>query len=549
MNIFFRIGDDTPSCGVWNTRAWPGRVLALSLTLLLVACAGEQTQLPRETAGAMQPGGESGAVADVIFVVPPEGAPLQTGLVLADAIAAEIRDANHPAILAYHSNQAGASIVGKVLSAVPGGNVTWLTIDWSVRAPYGTFVDTYRQRVVIDKVMWDEAAPEAINLVIADAAPKIVKMVNSQIGPPTMAAMTHRNWRDQSNDDQFKDKGFIEKQVASAPRQPISTTMSARMSEAAMDEPMVVAERPVNAAPIPVAQPLGRIADATNGQVVGAPKGPLAPLAMSSGTLPDVTAQSVDGARAPLPSLLTLPPIKEPERATSSETRARQVATLPSLGMVPTPSGPPTALTPGASRTVSPPPGGLGSEPEESLLDKLKPNLGSSERRAGDARPSEQSAAQFAEVRWGQPAFLIRPVVGAPGNGNEALTAALKSALRNRDLTISEDPRQAGFIIDGQVDLGEPVNGRQYVKISWVVNTVTGEEVGKAVQENTIVAGSLDGEWGEVAEVVSQAAVRGIQDLFGDADEQSRARVPLPDFPNVDLPAIPGRAPPPPSSY
>lgn len=487
----------------------------------------------------MQPGGESGAVADVIFVVPPEGAPLQTGLVLADAIAAEIRDSNHPAILAYHTNQAGASIVGKVLSAVPRGNVTWLTMDWAVRAPYGTFVDTYRQRVVIDKQMWDQAAPEAINLVIADAAPKIVKMVNSQVGPPPMAAMTHRNWRDQSNDDQFKDKTYIEDQAASAPAKPMATTMSARLAET----PIVEAagkEVPSQGSSEPqVIQPLARISDQTNGQVMRAPGAPE----------PAIELTQTDTPRPPLPSLLTLPPIEEPEIKTVSDENAQQVATLPSLGKIPTPSGPPTALTPGAPKTISPPPGGVVTEPEESFLDKLKPNLGSDDRRQGDARPPEQSAAKFAEVRWGQPAFLIRPVIGAPGNGNESLTAALKSALRDRDLTISEDPRQAGFIIDGQVDLGEPVNGRQYVKISWAVNTVTGEEVGKAVQENTVVAGSLDGEWGQVAEVVSHAAVRGIQDLFGEAEEETRARVALPDFPDVALPSIPGRAPPPPSSY
>jgi len=152
-------------------------------------------------------------------------------------------------------------------------------------------------------------------------------------------------------------------------------------------------------------------------------------------------------------------------------------------------------------------------------------------------------------VRWGQPSFLIKPVHGAPSNGNEALTAALKSALRDRDLTISEDPRQAGFVIDGEVDTGQPVNGRQYVRIIWRVNTVTGEEVGKAVQENTVVAGSLDGEWGHVAEAVSHAAVRGIKDLFSDADEYLTSREPLPEFPDVQLPATPGRAPPPPASY
>lgn len=488
--------------------------------------------MPHGTAPAAQPGGESGSVSDVIFVLPPEGAPPQTALVLADAIAAEIRDANHPAILAYNANQAGASVVGEVLSAVPRGNVIWLTVDWSIRAPYGTHVDTYRQRVVIDRGMWDRAAPEAINLVIADASPKIVEMVNAQIGPPALAEMSHRNWKDQSDEDQFKDQSYIEAAAKSRSRQ---------SAPAPMPEPVNVTQPTVNVPSEPVVQPLARIAEETNGQVVHATSNTDA----APGPSPSVPPPTDEIQPTRLPSLLTLPPIEEPDAPGETS----QAVALPSLGTAPASSGPPTALTPGATRNVAPPPGGVAADQEESFLEKLKPNLESSTRRAGDARPPKDTPAKFAEVRWGQPAFLIRPVVGAPGNGNEALTAALKSALRERDLTISEDPRQAGFIINGAVDLGRPINGRQYVKISWAVNTVTGDEVGKAVQENTVVAGSLDGEWGQVAEVVSHAAVRGIQDLFGDADEQARSRVPLPDFPDVDLPAIPGRAPPPPSSY
>ncbi|MDP4796244.1 MAG: hypothetical protein NWR87_04965, partial [Rhodospirillales bacterium] len=189
------------------------------------------------------------------------------------------------------------------------------------------------------------------------------------------------------------------------------------------------------------------------------------------------------------------------------------------------------------------------SEDTTSFLDKILPGMDAKARLPDDARPAGPGSAAFAKVRWGQPSFLIKPVKGASGNGNEALTAALKSALRDRDLTISDDPRQAGFIIEGVVDTGEPVNGRQFVRITWRVSAVTGEEVGKAVQENTIVAGSLNGEWGHVAEVVSNAAVKGIKDLFGEADERLTSREPLPEFPKVQLPKVPGRAPPPPASY
>ena len=313
MRTLFRIGDKLPSTGARRATILLAQFLALSMALMLMACMSGQPDTPRATANAMPSVGESGSVSDVIFVVPPEGAPLQTGLVLADAIAAEIRDSNHPAILAYQTNQAGASVVGKVLSAVPRGNVTWLTMDWAIRAPYGTFVDTYRQRVVIDKDMWDRAAPEAINLVIADAAPRIVQMVNSQVGPPAMASMTHRNWRDQSNEDQFKDKSMIEKEMVTVANKSNATTMSARMAEQSTIRQTTAAdERPQVAGPEPVVQPLARIADATNGQVVRAE---------GVANLPQNDLESLssmatsESPRPPLPSLLTLPPIEEPETA------------------------------------------------------------------------------------------------------------------------------------------------------------------------------------------------------------------------------------------
>lgn len=466
--------------------------------------------------------GAGADMAGVIFVVPLEGAPARTALILADAIAAEIRDTNHPAILAHEPNQAGASVVGKVVTADMRGNVVWLGVDWAIRAPYGTHVATYRQHVVIDALMWRNAAPEAINLIIADAAPRLAKMVNDEVGPPVLAAMRHRE----------------DKQMEAAKPETTGPATTMEMRRQSMSAEAQAVAMPSSAPPQPVVQSLARIAEATNGQVVHA----------------DGTAATVMPSNA---SASAQPPAAESAPGTAPEGASTPPSGLPSLltpnsEQAAVPSGPPQPLTPGTS-IVQPPPGGVTEtsrdEDEGSFLDMLTPNMGSTERVPGDARPAGAGGAAFAKVRWGQPSFVIKPVMGAPGNGNEALTAALKSALRDRDLTISEDPRQAGFVITGVVDTGDPVNGRQYVRIIWRVTTVTGEEVGKAVQENTIVAGSLDGEWGNVAEAVSHAAVRGIKDLFSDADDHLTSREPLPEFPDVQLPKVPGRAPPPPASY
>jgi hypothetical protein len=478
----------------------------LSFIFLLGGCAGSGSVGAQ---GTTMPGSESTAKGEamtgVIFVVPLEGAPAMTGLVLADAIAAEIRDTNHPAILAYEPNQAGASVVGKVTTSDVRGEVVWLGIEWAIRAPYGTHVATYRQNVVVDSGMWKNAAPEAINLLIGDAAPKLAEMVNANVGPPVLSAMHHA-------DDTPKSAPVLIQPTESPPPAAVPATE-------ATTAPVTL--KALAAAPV---QPLARIADATNGQVTHPVGSPLAAAANPSGVAMAASTPTQEPLAQPtgLPSLLQAPPVAS--------------------------SGPPRALTPGAAPAAAPA-ATKSDDLSGSLLDALVPGMDTDKRQPDDARPANPATTTFAKVRWGQPSFLIKPVQGAPGNGNEALTAALKSALRDRDLTISEDPRQAGFVIQGVVDTGDAVNGRQYVRIIWRVITVTGEEVGKAVQENTVVAGSLNGEWGHVAEAVSIAAVKGIKDLFGEADDRLSSREPLPDFPDIKLPKVPGRAPPPPASY
>ena len=250
-------------------------------------------------------------MSEVVFVVPLEGSPAQTALVLADAIAAEIRDSNHPAILAYEPNQMGASVVGKVVTADQRGNVIWLTVEWAIRAPYGTHVASYQQHVVIDAGMWQNAAPEAINLLIGDAAPKIAEIVNTQVGPATFASMRRPGEMN--------------------PRAP----EQAMIRSPQMSNPETISHMaPQDVPSAPLSQPLARIAERTNGQVV-----------MSPGA----------SSAMPMPAQNETQPIK-----LSAPTR------LPSLlEQAPLPaSSLPRALTPGAVN-VSPPPGGTTQASEE----------------------------------------------------------------------------------------------------------------------------------------------------------------------------------------
>ena len=467
---------------------------ALAFAAALAACAagpdppGERAARPPDAA-APAPKVDP---AKVIYVTPVKGAPEPTSLVLADAVAAAIRDWGRPAILNEERNRAGATIEGSVVEVESRGEIAWLTVSWRLLAPYGTAVAEVRQQVVVDDDKWRGATAEAINLLLDDASPRLIRMVEAHVGPVDVA-MLH-------------------------PASPEATASSTDAAPTAAVAPPAPAPAPPPAA------------------------------------APSAAVEPTPAAPPPEEAVPEVRPAPAEDPQADAERRPRTLE--PGMaGPPPEPApAPPPASTPAPEvsaapeRASSPAGGGMPPVEEEGFVDRLVPNMDTDERRPGDFRPPAPKTVTT--INWGRPAFAIRPVAGAPGNGNEALTAALKSALRDRDLTISDDPRQAGFVIEGAVDVAPPIEGRQQARIVWKVSTVAGDEVGKAVQENNVVAGTLDGEWGRVAKIVADAAVSGIQDLFGATDKHATGgRDPLlqlPELPDADLPEVPGRAPPPP---
>lgn len=443
---------------------------ALAFAAALAACAagpdppGERAARPPD-APAPAPKVDP---AKVIYVTPVKGAPEPASLVLADAVAAAIRDWGRPAILGEERNRAGATIEGSVVEVESRGEVAWLTVSWRLLAPYGTAVAEVRQQVVVDDDKWRGATAEAINLLLDDASPRLIRMVEAHVGPVDVA-MLH----------------------------PASPEATASSTDAA----------PPAAAPSAAVEPTP----------AAPPPGEAVPVVRPA-------------------------PTEVPQAAAERRPRTLEPG-MADARPEPTPA-PEVSATP--ERASSP--AGMPPVEEVGFIDRLVPNMDTDERRPGDFRPPPPKTVTT--VNWGRPAFAVRPVAGAPGNGNEALTAALKSALRDRDLTISDDPRQAGFVVEGAVDVAPPIEGRQQARIVWKVSTVAGDEVGKAVQENNVVAGTLDGEWGRVAKIVADAAVSGIQDLFGATEKHAAGgrdpMLQLPELPDADLPEVPGRAPPPP---
>ena len=108
----------------------------------------------------------------------------------------------------------------------------------------------------------------------------------------------------------------------------------------------------------------------------------------------------------------------------------------------------------------------------------------------------------------------INPVRNAPGDGNGSLTTAIGAAIRGAGVAVARDRRYAEFVLDSDVKVGAPDNNLQRVEIVWTVSTSDGREIGRATQKNLVEAGTFSGAWGEVAGIVADAALEGIQGVL-----------------------------------
>jgi hypothetical protein len=110
--------------------------------------------------------------------------------------------------------------------------------------------------------------------------------------------------------------------------------------------------------------------------------------------------------------------------------------------------------------------------------------------------------------------IAVAPVDGAPGDGRIALQRALAEVLRQSGLTVAPAFDGESLILLGTVTASAPERGRQGIEISWALMWPDGSEAGRIDQASQIVAGSLDGAWGEAAFDVALGAAEGVRELL-----------------------------------
>lgn len=158
------------------------------------------------------------------------------------------------------------------------------------------------------------------------------------------------------------------------------------------------------------------------------------------------------------------------------------------------------------------------SRPSAALLADV---ANDASRRAADlllrAEAARKSSAPSALMAAGPPRLYLLSVRGAPGDGNESLTARMREALGDYGILAQDVADGAGFAADGRVNVVPVGRGMQRVEILWIVSRRDGQDLGRVLQMNEIPAGILDRHWGDIAFAAAAEAAGGVQRVIENA--------------------------------
>ena len=104
--------------------------------------------------------------------------------------------------------------------------------------------------------------------------------------------------------------------------------------------------------------------------------------------------------------------------------------------------------------------------------------------------------------------FAYVSVAGAPGDGEQALAAALSRQLAGRGLKPATAFQANVYEVQGTVRLAPAAKGKQSVTIVWVVLAPDGTQLGITRQTKEVRKGSLDKKWGAAAAAAAEDIVK-----------------------------------------
>src|SRR5262245_40399283 len=128
------------------------------------------------------------------------------------------------------------------------------------------------------------------------------------------------------------------------------------------------------------------------------------------------------------------------------------------------------------------------------------------------AAPAAGAEADKAAGAPGPLAYVT--VAGEPGDGDQALAAALSRQLEGRGLKPATAFQANIYEVQGTVRVAPAAKGNETIVIVWVLLGPDGNQIGVTRQTKDIRKGSLDKTWGKAAEAAAGAAAQDIARLI-----------------------------------
>ena len=122
--------------------------------------------------------------------------------------------------------------------------------------------------------------------------------------------------------------------------------------------------------------------------------------------------------------------------------------------------------------------------------------------------------AETDHAAGGQGLLAYVTVAGAPGDGDQALAAALSRQLEARGLKQATAFQANIYEVQGTVRVTPAAKGKETIVIIWVLLGPDGNQIGVTRQTKDIRKGSLDKAWGKAAEAAAGAAAQDIVKLI-----------------------------------
>ena len=182
-----------------------------------------------------------------------------------------------------------------------------------------------------------------------------------------------------------------------------------------------------------------------------------------------------------------------------------------------------TAVTPAVAQSVAtrtatafsasvPASGVIAEKGSEAVASVSKASASSTDVAALQSKGTPTQTGSIDKA--GSVTTLVPSVTGAPGDGSQALAAALQKELSRNGVSLTDAASAQTYKVEGKVTVGADKDGKQPIEISWNVKDPAGKKLGTVTQKNEIPQGSLDGAWGKTADAAAAAAAQGIIKLL-----------------------------------